>query len=146
MRVTNLVPTVSILFTVANAQHGLYVIPEVDQIVQYMSQIFEPWVNCKPQSNPYPKSPTSTSPPSASQTPSCSYWLEDIKHQGISALNSNTNYTVFRNVKNYGAKGVNIFFFLCSQFRFWLSRLSNLRWRKSIVIDLKTISNSLLKR
>lgn len=35
-----------------------------------------------------------------------SYWLADIKHQGIAAFNSNpSNYTVFRNVKDYGAKG-----------------------------------------
>jgi len=35
-----------------------------------------------------------------------SYWLADIKHQGIAAFNSNpSSYTVFRNVKDYGAKG-----------------------------------------
>jgi len=107
MRVINSFPVVGILVAVSNAQHGHYVIPEVDQIVQYMYQIFEPWVNnCGPQPNPYLQSPTSTSVPSASQTASCSYWLEDIKHQGISAFNSDTNYTVFRNVKDYGAKGM----------------------------------------
>src|SRR6266480_1193448 len=116
MRVINSFPAVSIVVAVSNAQHGHYVIPEVDQIVQYMFQIFEPWVNnCRPQPNPYPQSPTSTSVPSASQTASCSYWLEDIKHQGISAFNSDTNYTVFRNVKDYGAKGNYVC--LCSQFR-----------------------------
>lgn len=36
----------------------------------------------------------------------CSYWLEDIKHQGIAAFNSNPgDYQVFRNVKDFGAKG-----------------------------------------
>lgn len=35
---------------------------------------------------------TSASPSYASQTASCSYWLENIKHQGISAFNSNTSY------------------------------------------------------
>lgn len=36
----------------------------------------------------------------------CQYWMEDIKHQGIAAFNRNSsNYTVFRNVKDYGAKG-----------------------------------------
>ncbi|KAI0024622.1 putative Exo-beta-1,3-glucanae [Xylariomycetidae sp. FL0641] len=35
-----------------------------------------------------------------------SYWLEDMKHQGISAFNPNpTEYQVFRNVKDFGAKG-----------------------------------------
>ena len=32
------------------------------------------------------------------------YWLENINHQGISAFGPN-GYTVFRNVKNYGATG-----------------------------------------
>lgn len=34
------------------------------------------------------------------------YWLQSIKHQGISAFNPNhTTYQVFRNVKDFGAKG-----------------------------------------
>lgn len=36
-----------------------------------------------------------------------SYWLADITHQGMAAFNSNpSSYTVFRNVKDYGAKGM----------------------------------------
>lgn len=35
------------------------------------------------------------------------YWLADIAHQGVAAFNSNpSTYKVFRNVKNYGAKGI----------------------------------------
>ncbi|KAJ5087004.1 Pectin lyase fold/virulence factor [Penicillium alfredii] len=35
-----------------------------------------------------------------------SYWLADITHQGIAAFNTNpSGYKVFRNVKDYGAKG-----------------------------------------
>ncbi|KAI0188725.1 glycoside hydrolase family 55 protein [Xylaria flabelliformis] len=35
-----------------------------------------------------------------------SYWYETIAHQGISAFNDNpTTYKVYRNVKDYGAKG-----------------------------------------
>nr|POE69104.1 glucan 1,3-beta-glucosidase [Quercus suber] len=35
-----------------------------------------------------------------------SYWMEDIAHQGIAAFNANPgNYQVFRNVKDFGAKG-----------------------------------------
>ena len=33
------------------------------------------------------------------------YWYEAIAHQGKAAFNPNTAYTVFRNVKSYGAKG-----------------------------------------
>lgn len=43
------------------------------------------------------------SPSAAATDP---YWLAGITHQGISAFNANpSTYTVFRNVKNYGAKG-----------------------------------------
>lgn len=47
---------------------------------------------------------TSSSASSASALPSCYYWLENIDHQGISAFGP-SDYTVFRNVKDYGAKG-----------------------------------------
>lgn len=34
------------------------------------------------------------------------YWLADIKHQGIASFNPNSkDYKIFRNVKDYGAKG-----------------------------------------
>ncbi|KIJ21365.1 glycoside hydrolase family 55 protein [Paxillus involutus ATCC 200175] len=33
------------------------------------------------------------------------YWLETIKHQGTSAFNPDPTYQVFRNVKDFGAKG-----------------------------------------
>lgn len=34
------------------------------------------------------------------------FWLQNIKHQGSSAYNSNpSGYQVFRNVKDFGAKG-----------------------------------------
>ncbi|KAL2885982.1 Glucan 1,3-beta-glucosidase [Ceratocystis lukuohia] len=33
------------------------------------------------------------------------YWMEDIKHQGISAYAPSPDYTVFRNVRDFGAKG-----------------------------------------
>ncbi|KAJ7929215.1 exo-beta-1,3-glucanase [Mycena leptocephala] len=34
------------------------------------------------------------------------FWMQNIKHQGISAFNSNpSGYQVFRNVKDFGAKG-----------------------------------------
>ena len=33
------------------------------------------------------------------------YWYETITHQGKAAFNPTAGYTVFRNVKTYGAKG-----------------------------------------
>ena len=38
----------------------------------------------------------------AQETP---YWYEQITKQGRSAFNSNPDYKVYRNVKDYGAKG-----------------------------------------
>ncbi len=44
--------------------------------------------------------------PTVSATPTpAPYWLEQIKHQGISAFNPDKSYQVFRNVKDFGAKG-----------------------------------------
>jgi hypothetical protein len=60
---------------------------------------------------PYPtkvNSSNTSSLPSSTGTPgSCSpYWLESIKHQGLASFNPNpNNYTVFRNVKDFGALG-----------------------------------------
>jgi glucan 1,3-beta-glucosidase len=49
---------------------------------------------------------SSSTTSSASATASCDYWLEDIKSQGIAPFNSDSaDYVVFRNVKDYGAKG-----------------------------------------
>jgi len=140
MRIANLFPVIGLLAAVATAQHGNYVVPEVEQIVQYMFQIFESWITCGPQPNSYPESTNDTSSPSTNQTASSSYWLEDIKHQGISAFNPN-NYTVFRNVKDYGAKGVNILS-LCSQFRTppYLPSFTFMI-DESKIIDLKNIPN-----
>lgn len=33
------------------------------------------------------------------------YWMEDILHQGLASFNPNSKYRVFRNVKDYGARG-----------------------------------------
>jgi glucan 1,3-beta-glucosidase len=33
------------------------------------------------------------------------FWMEKIKHQGVAPYNGDASYKVFRNVKDYGAKG-----------------------------------------
>ena len=49
---------------------------------------------------------TSSSTSSASTTSICSYWMEDIKNQGIAPFASDSKYKVFRNIKtDFGAKG-----------------------------------------
>lgn len=60
---------------------------------------------------PYPTkangTSTSSAPSSTGTSGSCApYWLENIKHQGVASFNPNpNNYTVFRNVKDFGARG-----------------------------------------
>jgi glucan 1,3-beta-glucosidase len=57
---------------------------------------------------PYPTSKNNTSPkPSPTGTPGCApYWQENIKHQGLASFNPDPeSYQVFRNVKEFGAKG-----------------------------------------
>ena len=34
-----------------------------------------------------------------------SFWLENIEHRGIAAFQENSTYQVFRNVKEFGARG-----------------------------------------
>ena len=86
---------------VAVAQHVHYQIPQVESLVESMTKAFDAWPKYHPTRS------YSHHPPTASPTAgSCaSYWLENIKHQGISAFNSDSSYKVFRNVKDYGAKG-----------------------------------------
>lgn len=33
------------------------------------------------------------------------YWVSGVKHQGLVAFGNSTDYQVFRNVKQFGAKG-----------------------------------------
>lgn len=42
---------------------------------------------------------------SSNGSASTPFWLESIKHQGVAAFNKNSTYQVFRNVKDFGAKG-----------------------------------------
>jgi hypothetical protein len=53
---------------------------------------------------------TSAAPIAQTQTPAAApggtgYWLADIKHQGVTAFGENKDFKIFRNVKDYGAKG-----------------------------------------
>jgi glucan 1,3-beta-glucosidase len=51
-------------------------------------------------------SPQCTAPfPGGTAAPNDPYWLQSIKHQGTAAYHPNSNYQVFRNVKDFGAKG-----------------------------------------
>lgn len=99
------------LLACANAQ--LLEIPEVDELVSAAMLPFEQYTSYD--------APTEIAIPAASletnvvtvqadvaevAAADTAYWLADIAHQGRAAFNSNpSGYTVFRNVKDYGAKG-----------------------------------------
>jgi len=48
----------------------------------------------------------SSSPSRSNGTvPDPPFWLEEIKHQGVATVQADSTYQVFRNVKDFGAKG-----------------------------------------
>lgn len=44
---------------------------------------------------------------------SSDYWVQSIKHQGFAPFHGNSKYDVFRNVKDFGAKGMFVYLCLC---------------------------------
>jgi glucan 1,3-beta-glucosidase len=68
-------------------------------------------ISKNPTVAPYPiaanGTATSSAPLTTGTSGSCGpYWLENIKHQGTASFNPNpSNYTIFRNVKDFGARG-----------------------------------------
>jgi glucan 1,3-beta-glucosidase len=115
-----------LLVAAAAGQHVHFEIPEVEQYVSSQLQEFGQygvpvvqgriviantlcsWTHYPGPSptywhHPSPRPTKPVRPPPANK---CDYWLADIKHQGIAAFNPNPgDYTVFRNVKDFGAVG-----------------------------------------
>ena len=87
------------------------VVPQVSAVVQSMTSTFYEAITYSGPTGSASaalKSSTSKAVPfiSAATPVAATYWLEAMKHQGISAFNSNpATYQVFRNVKDFGAKG-----------------------------------------
>ncbi|KAJ5814612.1 CAZyme family GH55 [Penicillium riverlandense] len=106
MRVTTVALSLSLLAS-ANAQ--IFQIPEVERITTQVVRHFSNYIKY----NGPTKAALAAMKPAKQQTQvsqstaaDASYWLADIKHQGLAAFNSDpSNYTVFRNVMDYGAKG-----------------------------------------
>lgn len=63
-----------------------------------------PQVTVKALAEPAEAEDRAVGAPAAATTP-FPYWYETIAHQGKAAFNTNASYVVYRNVKNYGAKG-----------------------------------------
>lgn len=100
-----------------SAQGPHYKIAEVQDMVDGMLDQFKQYATFQGADkaplpiDPHAEAPTNlngTAVVAKRQTSSyCApYWLENIKHQGKAAFNSNSTYAVFRNVKSYGAKGI----------------------------------------
>lgn len=85
--------------------------PEVISLVHSMQSEYSQWTGYHGPTQfphpPYPKPTATSTSAAAGSTNTCAYWMEDIKHQGIAAFNPTPGYQVFRNVKDFGAKGAN---------------------------------------
>lgn len=95
--------SVSVITTsalVASAAAQILNIAQVDKAVSSVLQTFAGYFH-------YDGSHLEGWRPTNPQTPADpSYWLADITHDGYAAFNPNAStYQVFRNVKDYGAKG-----------------------------------------
>ncbi|KAF2768644.1 putative Exo-beta-1,3-glucanae [Teratosphaeria nubilosa] len=87
------------------AQHFHYQPQEVQIFVHSQLEQFASYTQYSGQSPTAKLAPSPTTAQLAA-TDSCDFWLEDIKHQGVAAFNSDAgSYQVFRNVKDFGAKG-----------------------------------------
>ena len=84
------------------------IIPEIIEAVDHALNEFEHWQHYHGPTGTATTvlHSTATAKPTATASPACApYWLENIEHQGISAFNPDKTYQVFRNVKDFGAKG-----------------------------------------
>lgn len=95
------------LITVVLAQGVHMDIPWIESVVSSCTSEYAPYFTYHGgHGQPFQVPATTTQHPIPSPTASaCSYWMEDIKHQGIAAFNGNASYQVFRNVKDFGAVG-----------------------------------------
>ena len=98
------------LVVCVNAQ--LLDIADVDELVSSAMLPFEQYVYTTPTESAIPVATVSAAPEKVqaavveAAAADTAYWLADIAHQGTAAFNSNpSGYNVFRNVKDYGAKG-----------------------------------------
>ena len=104
---------VFLLFSVAiDASHD---IPAVDELVSSVMHSLAAYTElATPTGTSAPMVAAATAaanstrhgPASVDAVADASYWLASIAHQGVAAFNPNpSGYKVFRNVKDYGAKG-----------------------------------------
>lgn len=104
----NLLLVVFALASTALSQHVHLRIPQVDQDVEYMLSRFDHYHTYHGPTGTATRATETGKPhrPPPTPTSTCAYWLEDIKHQGLSPFHPDpASYQVFRNVKDFGAIG-----------------------------------------
>ena len=93
------------LAAVTLARHLNYEPPEIKQDVDQMVSEFQKYVNFKGPDHDVDYKPEKEKPDPAAVT---TFWMEQIKHQGKAPFNPQAgSYQVFRNVRDFGAKGKN---------------------------------------
>ena len=87
------------------SQHVHVDIPAVSKILSAIESKFSPYYKGPIATGTRPIfGPKPTHLPKSG--PNCAFWMEDIAHQGVAAFNPDpSTYQVFRNVKDFGAKG-----------------------------------------
>ncbi|GLI75810.1 hypothetical protein PoHVEF18_004076 [Penicillium ochrochloron] len=100
-------PLFSCLSVIACANAQLLHLPQVEKLVKEALKPLAAYTNYHgPKAGALNSIVQTVVEAATSATGDPSYWLADISHQGLAAFNSNpSGYKVFRNVKDYGAKG-----------------------------------------
>lgn len=100
-------------------------LPAVDELVSSVMHNFAAYTKlATPHATASPAA--ATGKPSARSFGEAPYWLESIPHQGKAPFSSHpSTYKIFRNVKDYGAKGMLLFLRMNADtniFRGWRNR------------------------
>lgn len=100
-------PLLSYLSVIACARAQILDLPQVDELVREALVPFTAYTHFPGSKQNSSGATTQSMLQSLSvATVDSPYWLANIAHQGLAAFNSNpSTYTVFRNVKDYGAVG-----------------------------------------
>lgn len=102
----NLIRSVVFLSLVLQSSCIQFKVPQVDKVVTKVMNKFAPYVHNKGNHSDVAFIPAKDD--MAKIIPRASpYWYEQISHQGKSAWGP-AGYSVYRNVKDYGAKGKSI--------------------------------------
>lgn len=110
------------LFSVANCIQ--FDIPEVAAVVGETIHKYHDYVHYNGSDLDAPNITTRGEAGELEKRQANPYWMEAIPHQGVAAFGA-SGYKVYRNVKDYGAKGLSS------------SHFPLLRWRGRVITDIE---------